>query len=582
MVPLHSPAPAPFPKPRSLRSLRSVSSRPAAKQQAKHLQSRSAVTYAGVKPPVHVQISDLHKKIQLLEGDRKCFHESTQWTIKKNKETIKQLREENKISHQKLSDLFIGDEKVVRLVIREWKEEKPYLKNKNGEEALALMDHRLSEKVKQLNALRYEAEQRQKRIEELQLQYSLRELETIEFQDNDSEVAKTIRNLENRLEKARLKADEAEYITRVYLQLKAYMQEESLHFEKKLDAMEGEVKRLRHEFSELQNLIQDATGARDAAKSELQKLEENLFKDRKERDRVLMEAKKRTEEKKVQNERIERKTQQRDQVPVQSEEFLTDAQGTKTSKLKNLWATYQTEIAFDRLKVATGISDPSSVVSRFLAQRETFAHLESLKQENEVKLTSLKIEKQRLQQELIQLKYSGEAKAIRDQQVLVELQKYLDIQEKQVAEAKEKMQNTILSLQLAKSGVEHLADKLQHIPVEKSKKELNPNALDYVLDLMAQNEEKLLKLQSDMEGQDVPDLLHQLAEREFYATLEGKLPPHNTRILLPTSTAQDTFFDEEESEDETGEIVTRASLKFQSQKLIESKSKKRGRSRKRS
>ncbi|XP_072458377.1 uncharacterized protein [Notamacropus eugenii] len=465
MVPLHSPAPAPFPKPRSLRSLRSVSSRPAAKQQAKHLQSRSAVTYAGVKPPVHVQISDLHKKIQLLEGDRKCFHESTQWTIKKNKETIKQLREENKISHQKLSDLFIGDEKVVRLVIREWKEEKPYLKNKNGEEALALMDHRLSEKVKQLNALRYEAEQRQKRIEELQLQYSLRELETIEFQDNDSEVAKTIRNLENRLEKARLKADEAEYITRVYLQLKAYMQEESLHFEKKLDAMEGEVKRLRHEFSELQNLIQDATGARDAAKSELQKLEENLFKDRKERDRVLMEAKKRTEEKKVQNERIERKTQQRDQVPVQSEEFLTDAQGTKTSKLKNLWATYQTEIAFDRLKVATGISDPSSVVSRFLAQRETFAHLESLKQENEVKLTSLKIEKQRLQQELIQLKYSGEAKAIRDQQVLVELQKYLDIQEKQVAEAKEKMQNTILSLQLAKSGVEHLADKLQHIPV---------------------------------------------------------------------------------------------------------------------
>lgn len=33
-----------------------------------------------------------------------------------------------------------------------------------------------------------------------------------------------MRNLENRLEKARMKAEEAEHITNVYLQLKAYLQ----------------------------------------------------------------------------------------------------------------------------------------------------------------------------------------------------------------------------------------------------------------------------------------------------------------------------------------------------------------------
>lgn len=33
-----------------------------------------------------------------------------------------------------------------------------------------------------------------------------------------------MRNLENRLEKARMKAEEAEHITRVYLQLKAHLQ----------------------------------------------------------------------------------------------------------------------------------------------------------------------------------------------------------------------------------------------------------------------------------------------------------------------------------------------------------------------
>ncbi|XP_051827543.1 outer dynein arm-docking complex subunit 3 isoform X1 [Antechinus flavipes] len=573
MVPLHSPAPSPYPK------LSSLSSR--SRRQPKIPQSRPPLIHPGVKPPVHVQINELHRKIQMLEGDRKTVYESTQWTIKKNKETIKRLREENRIKYQKLADLFSGEEKVVRWIIREWTEEKPYLKNKDGECALALVDYRLNEKMKQLNALRHEAEQRQQRIAELQLQYSLRELETNEFQDTDNEVAKTIRNLENRLEKAKLKAAEAEHITRVYLQLKAYMQDESLNFENRLDAMEAEVIRLKRELAELHSVTQEATNARDAAKSELQKLEENLFRDKKERDRVLLEAKKRTEEKKLQNERIERKTQQRDQVALRSEEIFTDAQGTKTGKLKNRWETYQTEAAFDKIKVATGISDPSSVVHRFMAQSETFTQLENQKQDNQVTLVTLKVDKKRLQEELTQLKFSGETKAIRHKQIVSELQEHLNTQEKQVAEAKEDMQNTILALQTAKAGIEHLAEKLQHIPVEKSKKELNPNAPDYVLDLMAQVEEKVLKLQSEMEERNVPELLQKLAEREYYATLEGKLPLRNTRIVLPTATAKDKFFDEEESEDDTGEIVTRASLKFQSQKLIESKSKKKGRGRSR-
>lgn len=46
--------------------------------------------------------------------------------------------------------------------------------------------------------------------------------------------------------------------------------------------------------------------------------------------------------------------------------------------------------------------------------------------------------------------------------------------------------------------------------------------------------------------------------------------------LIPSS----PFADEEESEEEDNEVVTRAALKMRSQKLIESRSKRRGRSRK--
>ena len=40
------------------------------------------------------------------EGDRKAFYESTQWNIKKNQETIKQLHEETRALQLQLTDLL--------------------------------------------------------------------------------------------------------------------------------------------------------------------------------------------------------------------------------------------------------------------------------------------------------------------------------------------------------------------------------------------------------------------------------------------------------------------------------------------
>lgn len=58
------------------------------------------------------------------------------------------------------------------------------------QQALEHLDHRLSEKVKQLNALRHQLGVRQKWLEELQLRHSLRQLEMAEAQNSNTEVAK--------------------------------------------------------------------------------------------------------------------------------------------------------------------------------------------------------------------------------------------------------------------------------------------------------------------------------------------------------------------------------------------------------
>ncbi|XP_054939416.1 outer dynein arm-docking complex subunit 3 [Physeter macrocephalus] len=565
------------------------------------LHSKAAPFHASEgKSAVHTQVAELQRKIQLLEGDRKAFYESTQWSIKKNQETINQLHEETRALQLQLTDLLQGDEKVIQAVIREWKSEKPYLKNRTGQQALEHLDHRLSEKVKQLNALRYQLGLRQKWLEELQLQHSLRELEMAEAKDSNTEVAKTMRNLENRLEKARMKVQEAEHITNVYLQLKAYLQEESLRLENRLDFMEAEVVRTKHQLEKLNLVNQEALNARNIAKNQLQHLEETVFRERKKRERYLTECKKRAEERKLQNERMERKTQQ-EQVLLQSDDRLQDSMRSKEEELRRLWNMYQMEVLFGKVKDATGVAETHAVVRRFLAQGDTFTQLETLKSENKQTLMGLKHEKQRLQRELEDLKYSGETMLVSERRLHVELQGRIKAGEQRRADTQDRLELAMQAMQMAKEGLEHLAGKLNHILVagpaheeapqdarggastqeagRSAEKELDPKAGDYLPNLLGLVEEKLLKLQAQLQNHNVPEMLRHIADREFYSTLEGKLPMYNTRIALPVAGRKDRFFGEEESEDEDSDVVTRAELKMRSQKLIESRSKRRGRSR---
>lgn len=543
--------------------------------------SKTAASFQLMKSSVQAQVLELQRKIQLLEGDRKAFYESSQWNMKKNQDTINHLQEETKSLHMQLKDLLQGDSKVVQAIIQEWRSEKPYLKNRTCEQALEHLEHQLREKMNQLNALRHQVILRQKRLEELRLQHSLRQLEMAEIQDSNTEAAKTMRNLENRLEKARMKAEEAEHITNVYLQLKSYLQEESLNLENRLDSMEAEVMNTKHEVQELKVVNQEAIIARDIAKNQLQYLEETAIRDRKKRDHYITDCKKRAEEKKLQTERMERKTH-RDHVLLQSEDTIQDHQRHKEQELRQRWSMYQMEVMFGKVKDATGVAESHAVVRRFLAQDETFTQLETLKRDNELALAKLKEEKQRLQRELESLKYSGDATLVSQRKLHEEMKKAFKKEEQRHSEVLERLDRTSRVLQLVKDCLEHLANKLNHVQVDDTilaGKKLDRESEDYPSNLLVVVQEKLLKLQEHLDNQDVPEMLRHIADREFLATLEGKLPLYNTRILLPVASVKDKFFDEEESEDDDRDVVTRAAFKIRSQKLIEARSKKRNKSR---
>ncbi|XP_062975217.1 outer dynein arm-docking complex subunit 3 isoform X1 [Elgaria multicarinata webbii] len=540
----------------------------------------------GIKPPIHEQISELQNKIQLLEGDRKAFYENSQWNIKKNKESILRLRQENKKLHQKLADLLVGEEKVIKAAFQGHPADQGCVKNKTGEGAIQIINHRLCEKINQLNNLKHQVEMRKRRLEELQIQYSAKSQEISDMQaleERNIEAAKILRTLENRLEKARFKTDEAERITSMYQKLKAHMQEQSLHFQNKLDALEAEILRLRHELQDLESVNTDAQHARDAAREQLLSQEETIYKERKARDKKLKDLKKLTEDKRAQNERAERRQSQKERITFGTEDLLKEPMFKKATILKTRQAMLTASEAFDKIRAATGVTDADDVVACFAAQEETFKQLDEMRNENEEALVRLREEKDVLQRELEHTKYSGEARKVGTQNLMKALHDHLQKEEKRRDATQADLDKVNRVLLNAKAGVEHLSSKLQHIKLEDNRLAstvLDEKANDYVLNLLGQAEEKLLYLVESLKDRDKKELLRRIEEVEFHSKLERRLPTYNTRVKLPIAQKPDMYYDEDDSGEDDADVVTRAALKRQSQQIIEAKTKRRNRYRK--
>ncbi|XP_041032847.1 coiled-coil domain-containing protein 151 [Carcharodon carcharias] len=537
--------------------------------------------------PVQEKIWDLQKKIQLLEGDRKAYYESSQWKIKKNKETIQYLRQDNKRLHKMLAGALMSDEKLVKDSFQDSRE-KVALRNKSGKDVIMVMDQKVCDKIKRLNALKHVTELKKKNQMDLEVQYSknIQEAKTLqEIMENMSEDAQTLRLLENRLEKTQLKCCEAMHVMKVYQKLKAHLQEESVTFQKQLDVLEAEVVQQEQELKELQAMNTDAQLSRDTAKTELQQCEEVVHKERRERERILTEYKKLAEEKRTQAERAERRAMR---AAAHSDELHFERPATQETGTEGKAITTFEE-SFLWIKTVTGVTDVQDVVKRFVMQGETLKHLEELELENEKQIVQLREEKESLQAEYDHLKYSGETKLSSEQKLLMELQTHLNNEQNRRDKLMEHLEYISHITMSIKAGVEHITEKLQHVQISKGSIPsivLSPASDEYVLDLLSLTEDKLLKLYRGLGGINMKKTLRLIEEDEFHASVEGKLPSYNMRVKLPTAQKLDMYDDDDDNDhdddddngsDDSGDIITRAVLKQQSQQIVDWKTKRKSR-----
>lgn len=522
------------------------------------------------------ETEELKKKLALLDGDRKAYYESSQWTMKKNKDTISKLREKNKRLRAELAKKKAGDEQVIDDAFKERDPQRHCaMRGMSGKAAIIKLDQQVCEAVKRLNALRHQKNTRQNRLEMLETEYNQLITDAEEVSNTDageSAEAQKLRALENSLDKMRLKVNEAKKIKTIYEGLLEQLKEERRTWPNQLNNLERAIQAQREELCELNAMNCDAQIAREAAKAELTKLEQSVYERKKERERELAQYKKQAEEKKDHAEKVEKRLQrsslQQDELSVEQKAVLSGEEQERKI------TTY--EEAMNKIKDTTGVSDIKEVVQRFLSQGETQKHLEQLKTNNEKMLVRLKEDKEKLRVEYEEMKYSGEAKLSSGQRMLEEFQQRLADEEKSCAEAKDRLDRANKTLVNVKAGIEHLADKLQHLKAPKGhvpQAQLSPTSDEYILDLLGTSEQKLLKLMDDLGGKDIDDVMKEMEDAEFRATMEGKLPQYNTRVKLPTSDRLAVYDDDEESgEDE--DVLSRNAIKRYSQQIVDSKTKK--------
>ncbi|KAJ3111898.1 hypothetical protein HDU96_005177 [Phlyctochytrium bullatum] len=475
------------------------------------------------------ELHDLKLRFELLEGDRKAYYETSQWAIRQNKEEIATLRGANK----ELSEAIARLKKVVSSFYppKGEQNEVEMYSNRIAMTELEKLDHRICEIHKRYDELQAEARSKETRLREMkdQLADLKRESEMVKANLQDSPQAKEIRMLENRLDKAMIKYNEAQSIRKTYEHIVKRLQEERLSFDNQLANFEKCLKSKKQDALELEMMSRDANHAKEVAKAELARFEQQINEERKQREKDLLMRKELVKQKMEINDKLDRKSLQLDDpnadmglLQDQGKEHYDEAKEKKMAEYEEIMRL---------IKEATGVSNINEVIAKFQSQGETHNHLVQLQQLNEARIADLKKKKVEVLSDFEDLKYSGESKNLHSQRMIADFEQHLS--EAQIKEV-----------------------------------------LDFCV-------AKLLALTENVEGKELPEAPapapNQQAQGETVNILQVNplsLPAYNTRVKLkPVEFEEDEVDEEDENDDEYGEVPDRESIKKHTNQMLNARLK---------
>lgn len=115
------------------------------------------------------------------------------------------------------------------------------------------------------------------------------------------------------------------------------------------------------------------------------------------------------------------------------------------------------------IKEATGVSIVEEVIEKFQNQHDTQKHLIQLQKQNEVRHEAARVKKTRLQNECEALKYSGQSQHANSFRIVENFKNQVTAASLKHHESKSRFERSAKVLTAAKSGLQHLIEKLDGI-----------------------------------------------------------------------------------------------------------------------
>eukprot|EP00898_Chlorokybus_atmophyticus_P008698 jgi/Chlat1/882/Chrsp107S01345 len=305
--------------------------------------------------------------------------------------------------------------------------------------------------------------------------------------EEDGPMSRHIRMLENRLDKALVKFNEAQAIRRTYGQIVKRLHHERVGFDNQLAAIERTLKAKEHDLHELILMSHDANHAKEIAKAELMKVTNALVTERSQREKDIADRRNSVKLRQdVHTRNMQReKTRHNMQLeamgdlPEEAESAMKQAVVANTLIAENNDRAVEEEQkrittfeeALRKIKDATGVSDigevshkhdiptyphthvphiptcvsPCQVIAKFTTQEDT---LQSLKQ--------MTVE---------EVKYSGGG--LGGRRAVDEVEAHLLESTAHCDRSRTKYERAARTFVRAKAGIIHLADKLTFIKIDQ-------------------------------------------------------------------------------------------------------------------
>lgn len=285
----------------------------------------------------------------------------------------------------------------------------------------------------------------------------------------DNEYTRRIRSLENKLDKAMIKFNEAQSIRKTYEQIVRRLSEERVGFDNQLSAIERTLGAKQRDLEELILLAGDATHARDTALAELEKVRAGYEEERKKREKELRERHQSVQARRQMLERMKLRENLRHQManshnkPQSPDQELRNSLTQKSLTMEKIESRNKVNIfenAFRKIKEATGVSDVNEVIQKIISQESSTENLISVTRENQSKIESLNEMKKKIKARCEELKYSGVGGG--------QHRKMVDSYEDQLANSSTRLERARLKYDRLskivismKAGIGHLQDKLE-------------------------------------------------------------------------------------------------------------------------